>query len=220
MHTKLLNIFSLLIIFYSYGISAATATEYKILYLSTQSINIGGKDLKVGDVFKDEEDINWNSDEQYMRAKNVVSKKQRLFSASESKKSGTSSILDFLNSLYDMYIKNNHTSTRSIETVPVGELRDYLDDTFYFDEDIIVPTDLPTDSMSYFRMNLDGNKNEFVKLPSIDGSFLIDEKCLSTLLSHPLDEEITVTIEYINKGEILPITQTMLIVPFKIETEK
>lgn len=204
----------LFILFVLFFACKAHATEYKILYLNTKTIKIGGKKCRVGDVFDDKQTIVWTTTEQCMRAKNLVSKKQRLFTASESKDSGTKSIFEFLSNLYDMYIKNNHASTRSMETVPIDQLREYLDDTFYLDGEIVVPTDLPTDSESYFRMSSNELPGKYFQLPSTEGAFTIDGSSIQNLLAHPLDSEITITIEYIKNGEVLPVSDSMLIVPF------
>lgn len=212
---------SLIVIFlvFSFFTGQAWATKYKILYLSTSKIRIGGVDRKVGDVFDDKSKIDWQSNDQCIRAKNLESKKQRLFTASELKESDSNSLFDFLLKLYNMYVKTNHTSTRGMETVPVSELAEYLDDTFYLDEDIVVPTDLPTDSTHYFRMSTDCEPGTYVVLISSEGSFTIDETSINGLISHPLEDEITVTIEYVNDGEVFPITNSMLIVPFMKDEE-
>lgn len=195
------------------------ATKYKILFLSTAKIHIGGVDCKVGDIFDDRSHIDWTSSDQCMRAKNMESKKQRLFTASEIKESNSNNLFDFLQNLYNMYVKNNHTSTRGIETVPMDELKDYLDDTFYLYEDIVVPTELPTDSTHYFRMSTDSVPETYVVLTSNEGAFTIDETSINSLIAHTLVDEISVTIEYVNDGEVLPITNSMLIIPFIKEEE-
>ena len=54
--------------------TSAVADDYKILYLSTESIEIGGKTLRKGDTFGDQSVIKWTLASQSMRIKRINGK--------------------------------------------------------------------------------------------------------------------------------------------------
>lgn len=100
--------------------SSAFADDYKILYLSTETIKIGGKTLRKGDTFNDKAVIEWTLNSQSMRIKRINGKgvkikvvtkelmkglKQSTIAELEKQKSSTN---DYVN----QNIKKNHTSTR------------------------------------------------------------------------------------------------------------
>lgn len=98
-----------------YSASCVAKNAYfKIVKLSTPSIVIGGKTLKVGDKFCAGEEIKWTSDNQTFLAKNL--KNARLVRASKRlfNKKGR------IKSIYDLFIQYNKESTRGIfDTIPI-----------------------------------------------------------------------------------------------------
>ena len=103
--------------------TAAFADDYKILYLSTETITIGGKTLRKGDTFNDKAIIEWTRASQSMRIKRIngegvkikiVTKKlmkglkQPTIAELDKQKAST-------NGYADQNIKKNHTSTRAIK---------------------------------------------------------------------------------------------------------
>ena len=99
----------------------AYAEDYKILYLSTETITIGGKTLRVGDTFNDKAIIQWTLVSQSMRIKRINGKGVKIkvvtreLMKSLDKKQCIAE-LDKLQSSPNNYakqnIKDNHTSTR------------------------------------------------------------------------------------------------------------
>ena len=102
--------------------AVAFADDYKILYLSTETIIIGGKTLRVGDTFNDKSIINWTLASQSMRIKRINGKGVKIkvvtreLMKSLDKKKQCVAELDKLQSSPNSYvkqnIKDNHTSTR------------------------------------------------------------------------------------------------------------
>lgn len=101
-------------------VTSVFADDYKILYLSTENITIGGKTLRKGDTFNDKSIIEWTLNSQSMRIKRINGKgvkikvvtkelmkglKQSTIAELEKQKSSTN---DYVN----QNIKKNHTSTR------------------------------------------------------------------------------------------------------------
>lgn len=100
--------------------TSAYADDYKILYLSTETIEIGGRKLRKGDTFNDKATIKWTLASQSMRIKRikgngvkikVVTKelmkglKNQTIAELEQQKSSA-------NGYASQNIKKNHTSTR------------------------------------------------------------------------------------------------------------
>lgn len=102
--------------------SSAFADDYKILYLSTETIKIGGKTLRKGDTFNDKAVIEWTLQSQSMRIKRINGKGVKIkvvtrdLMKSLDKKKQCIAELDKLQSTPNNYmkqnIKDNHTSTR------------------------------------------------------------------------------------------------------------
>lgn len=102
--------------------AVAFADDYKILYLSTETIIIGGKTLRVGDTFNDKSIINWTLACQSMRIKRINGKGVKIkvvtreLMKSLDKNKQCVAELDKLqcspNSYAKQNIKDNHTSTR------------------------------------------------------------------------------------------------------------
>lgn len=88
-----------------------TAT-YKILRLTTPTINIGGKPLKVGDTFTGTKDINWTDQSQAMEVMDVdTHSKYKLSAKVFQTKGAVKTVMDFL-------LKTNQASSRDNEMAP------------------------------------------------------------------------------------------------------
>ena len=104
--------------------SSAFADDYKILYLSTETIKIGGKTLRKGDTFNDKAVIEWSLQSQSMRIKRINGKGVKIkvvtrdLMKSLDKKKQCIAEFDKLQSTPNNYmkqnIKDNHTSTRQV----------------------------------------------------------------------------------------------------------
>ena len=100
--------------------TSAVADDYKILYLSTESIEIGGKTLRKGDTFGDQSVIKWTLASQSMRIKRINGKGVKIKVVTKALrqdlKSQCMAELDRQQNPTSSYknqtIKDNHTSTR------------------------------------------------------------------------------------------------------------
>jgi hypothetical protein len=89
---------------------AQSIQTYQIKNLNTQTIEIGGKLLKVGDRFKDSEKIKWTSDDQVMEAVDSKNHEIHVFSASALRSKKASNVADYL-------VNINHASTRDLNSL-------------------------------------------------------------------------------------------------------
>lgn len=100
--------------------TTAWADDYKILYISTETIEIGGRKLRKGDTFSDKAVIKWTLATQSMRIKRVrgegVKIKVVTKELMKGQKQQTVAELDKQKATTNGYasqnVKKNHTSTR------------------------------------------------------------------------------------------------------------
>ncbi len=186
---------------------AAVGEPVKILFLNTPTINIGGKNLKVGDTFDDAATINWQSSKQAMKVQNLTTKKQQIIAARQAQKA---------KSLKDFFSKTNHLSTRGDGLMGIEGLEEYLNNTFYLLDPITIKSMLETNENSYFIATLHiGDMQQKVKLSGNSESFTIDKTILDGIEETNLPDEIHVSIYYHEDGEAEDelISDKMIIVP-------
>lgn len=148
------------------SVASMYADNYKILWMNTQNIKIGGRVCGVDSVFSDLSGIMWSKSGQAIKAQNLKTKEIAIFVEPEFKKHNSKSIVDY-------YIKTNHMSTRS--TPPTeDELKAQLSNTFYMLEEICIKGHAPIDSNQYYviKYEKDGNMIEKMLTANRD-SFVI-----------------------------------------------
>ena len=99
-------IFSVVVLF---AFSTTNAQNMTIKRLTTPTINIGGKTLKVGDSFSRQSVVNWANDKQAMIAQDAAGKMYRLAAASVQGKPGFS-----FEKLLGIQKNYQHLSTRAL----------------------------------------------------------------------------------------------------------
>lgn len=100
--------------------ASAWADDYKILYVSSETIEIGGKKLRKGDTFSDKAVIKWTIATQSMRIKRVRGEGVKIKVVTKELMKGlkqqTVAELDKQKATTNGYasqnVKKNHTSTR------------------------------------------------------------------------------------------------------------
>lgn len=96
------------------------ADDYKILYVSTKTIKVGGKTLVKGSIFNDKSVIQWTQATQSMRIKRIQGKEVKIKIVTREMMKGlkyqTIAELDKQqsspHSYFNQTVKKNHTSTR------------------------------------------------------------------------------------------------------------
>lgn len=113
----------------------ALADNFKILFLNTPTITIGGKQKKVGDTFSDTDKITWKDAKQAMKVEVVGKKQIKLVTGGQMKGQTT---------LKAYYAKSNQLSTR-------GSEEDSLDEIFTPD---LTSNDITPDTTIYLLDSL------------------------------------------------------------------
>ena len=93
-----------------FGVFPMLGQEMKIARLNTPSVNIGGKECKVGDTFTKASIVNWKDSKQVIIAKDPKGKLFRMSAAAANGKSGYS-----VEKLLGLEKSYKHLSSRSIE---------------------------------------------------------------------------------------------------------
>lgn len=200
---------SIVVLFIMVFVSSVVADNYMITRMNTQSIKIGHRICKVGDVFSDGSVIFWNKDKQAFKAKNMKTGKERVFVEPEFRNKKCKSIKDY-------FLKNNLLSTRGVHNL--NELSEALsENAFFLLDTICIESPIPMNNTDqyYIVYEVDGKvlkntlrneRNHFV----IDRSLLqIDDNINELILSvyfkrEGIDEDYHLTDSM--KISIIPIS--------------
>ena len=130
---------------------SATAQDFQILAVNTETIRIGNKNLKSGDVFNNTETIHWSNDRQAMKVLSLPDKKHFIFTSPDFKQNKAVSARDYL-------VQTHRLSTRgsgSLSTVArkIGERIYVIDET-------LVPIDYQPFESEYFFLSRNGRRDE------------------------------------------------------------
>ena len=128
---------------------SASAQDFKILFLNTETIRIGGKNLKKGDYFNQSDKIQWSNDEQAMRVLSLSDKKQFILVSNDFKERELKSAKDFM-------VKTHHLSTRGIGSLSTVARK--LGETIYVIDTTVVVVNYLPDASEYFFVTFDGSR--------------------------------------------------------------
>lgn len=177
------------------------ADDYKILQMNTPSIRIGNRVCKKGNVFSSSSVIHWTKSKQAFKAKNLKTKKIKLFAEPEFRANNCNTI--------DFFLKNNRTSSRS--GLDFEDMKEILSDTYYMIDTLSIESPaVPTTETQYFCISYIYNGQEHKERLSLSADGLI---IVRSMFPKKL-EEITVSVAYHKDGiaEDYPITDKMRIV--------
>ena len=182
--------------------------DYRILFLNTPSIVIGGKVLKVDDTFAGDAIIKWTSPKQAMRVLNTATGEQRVFVADDFSKANANSLQAYLS-------RTKRLSTDSAGAPAIASLAAYLNNRFYPLDRLDIATGVPTDARHYFFITYNFNGEEITKaVPNVDGTFTLT---LSTFYftGRKASDEVVVKVYYYDKDadRVTPVCENMRIVP-------
>ena len=117
--------------------------DYRILFLNTPSISIGGRTLKVNDTFSPGATIKWSSPRQAMRVADTTTGEQRTYTADEFSKLHATSLKNYL-------AQTKHTSVDASGRTALEQIGSYLNDRFYILDSLNIETGVTTDDDHYF----------------------------------------------------------------------
>lgn len=206
----------LLVVLMLLGINNAfgQSGKFRILYINTSSINIGDKELVVGDDFSGSAVIKWSSMEQAMRVSSLETGRQYVVTARSIKKK-KGSLLSYLTSQRSL-------STRPGKPATIVGLSNAIADTLHVLDRCEFHTTIPVDAKRFFYATYHRNGEVVNKiLPSIDGGFAIDrtlwtidgcanEPCTTTISIYYYDED---------KGEVTNVVDGVVVVPLKSKVD-
>lgn len=202
---KTITAFAVLLV----SVLAASADDFKILYLTSSDITIGGRTYKVGDTFAGNAAINWTAPRQAMKVLNTVTKKQSLVVAE--KYAGCKSA-----DMNSYFVQSKQLSTRQGELINTMELGIVLGDTHYMLDSISVRTSLPADADHFFFASYD-YKGETInkKLTCRDGELIFDRNLYSIdgKAIEPFDLVLSVWYMDRTAGNRTLVTDKMTILP-------
>lgn len=205
----------LLVISLTFSLMIANARTFEIKVLNTPTINIGGKNLKVGNRFDENAVINWSSNNQAMK---VLSDDNKIYVLSKGllSKHNSKTFADYITSIKSATVRNDGENF----PVTVADHRALLEGDFVLLDSINVKVGWRTNDSSYFEAtttNL-GEKNISFIITSMDNVLTITRNVFSQLSSDC--DYVILSINYIEKeyGETTPITDSMNIeiVPYNL----
>lgn len=183
------KIVSLLVVFATLIVNAE---NYTIKMLNTNTININGKELTVGDSFNEFAKIKWSSDNQAMK---VLSESNELIVVANKlfKKLGVKDFSDFISS-------NKAATVRSSNELPVT-IEDYMDifnGNFVLIDKIHIPISWKVDSLSFFTAEAKINGDIISKkIPHVKNELVIMPEFVRSFTEN---DSVQFTIRYVEKG--------------------
>lgn len=182
------------LLFMAVCLLTAGAETYQIKVLNTPTINIDGKELKVGDSFDSSATINWSSDRQAMK---VLSDKNKVYvmSGNLMAKHKVKTFSDYLSTVKSTTVRNDGENF----PVTVADHRAIFENDFVMLDSISIKVGWRTNESSYFEAhttNLGENNFSFI-IPSQDNILTVTRENFNNL---PVDcTHLTITIKYIEK---------------------
>lgn len=129
--------------------TTAVAEDFKILFVNTGTIRIGGKNLGRGDIFSDSENIAWINAKQAIKVLSMTSHKQYVFVSTDFAERKLKSAKDYL-------VKTNRLSTRGSGSL--SSVARQIGETLYVVDTTEVAISYEPDEAEYFFLLLDGNR--------------------------------------------------------------
>lgn len=182
--------------------TTAVAEDFKILFVNTGTIRIGGKDLERGDVFSDSDKIAWTDAKQAVKVLSMTSHKQYVFVSSDFNERKLKSAKDYL-------VKTNRLSTRGSGSLSsVGR---QIGETLYVVDSTSVSINYTPDESEFFFLLSNGSRH---KLEYQDGNLLFSpdiwdgaqESMTVDLYFRHSDNEEELVIEGLS---IIPLPETV-----------
>lgn len=197
------------VVFSLMSVFAASADNFKILYLTTPNITIGGKVYQVGDTFSGNASIRWSAPRQAMKVQNTTTKKQSLVVAE--KYTGIKSA-----DMNSYFVQSKQLSTRQGELINTLELGIVLSDTYYLLDPIELKTTLPVDDKHFFFASYDHNGETINKKLNCKEGILTFDRSLYSIDGNPIEPfDVTLSVWYMDAsaGKRTLVTDKMIIIP-------
>ena len=191
----------------------ANAANFKIIYMTTPGITIGGKKMKVGSIFSDKDKIEWTAERQAMKVMDTDTKKQSLIVAENYRQKGARNLSSYLKATKQL-------STRKGAFLNTLEMGSGLEEEYYLLDTLEFKTRLKTDERSFFYCSYEyGDETINKRLNSEEGRLIIDRSIymIDGEPIKPFDVELSIWYLDGEKGTSTLVKDTMLIKPTETE---
>lgn len=185
----------LLLLSLTLGINQMKADNFKVLFVNDATLKyVNGKNVKVGDIFSNIQDIQWEKDKQAVKAINMTTKKQTLFvGKSWIKKTG----LDAL--LHQRHLSTHDELNENAEPTLFDKLAKTFEDQYDLLDSVIVETQVDLSAKRYFQITYEYGDTRLTKKLSYSGKNIIIDTSIFNVDEEKLEpRDIMLTIDYIN----------------------
>ena len=190
-----------LLLLFSFGISYVHAGNFKVLFVNDASLKYTNGDVvKVGDIFKNAEDINWQKDKQAIKVFDLTTKKQKIFLGKEwTRKSGL-----------DALISQKHLSTNEAAGLPEDQQTPFMgifEDEYLLLDTIEIPVkeNIVLDDKSHFEATYDYGDTRLTKpLKQKDHAVILDKSIFAVDGKELEPRDFTISIDYISADIPIP----------------
>lgn len=180
------------------------AKDYRIVRLTTPTIEIGGKDRKNGDSFDSGEPIKWADPRQAMKVVDLSTGIQSLIVGEKAKSLKSGNLEEYL-------VKNRRMSSRDGMPDNIITLRAMLEKEKHFLIDTIeVATAIPTDANRFFYVSYNYNGEEINKrIANSNGHFFITHEIFTIDGRRNPPCDITLSLFYLDEttGRLSLVTE-------------
>jgi hypothetical protein len=185
----------LLLLSLTLGINQMKADSFKVLFVNDATLKyVNGKNVKVGDIFSNVQDIQWEKDKQAVKAINMTTKKQTLFvGKSWIKKTG----LDAL--LHHRHLSTHDELNENTEPTLFDKLAKTFEDQYDLLDSVIVETQVDLSAKRYFQITYEYGDTRLTKKLSHSGKNIIIDTSIFNVDEEKLEpRDVMLTIDYIN----------------------
>ena len=186
----------LLLLSLTLGINQMKADSFKVLFVNDANLKyVNGKNVKVGDVFSNVQDILWEKDKQAVKAINMATKKQTLFVGKNwIKKTGIDALL------HHRHLSTHDELDENAEATIFDKLARTFEDQYDLLDSIIVETQVELSAKRYFQISYEYGDTKLTKKLSRNGKNVIIDTSLFNVDGEKLDpRDVILTIDYINE---------------------
>lgn len=186
----------LLLLSLTLGINQMKADSFKVLFVNDATLKyVNGKNVKVGDIFSDVQDILWEKDKQAIKAINMETKKQTLFvGKSWIKKSGIDAMF------HHRHLSTHDELDENAEATIFDKLARTFEDQYDLLDSVMVETQVELSTKRYFQMTYEYGDTKLTKKLNHSGKNVIIDTSIFNVDEEKLEpRDVMLTIDYINE---------------------
>jgi len=172
------------------------ADSFKVLYVNDSNLKyVNGKNVKVGDIFSNVQDILWEKDKQAIKAINMETKKQTLFvGKSWIKKSGIDAMF------HHRHLSTHDELDENAEATIFDKLARTFEDQYDLLDSVMVETQVELSTKRYFQMTYEYGDTKLTKKLNHSGKNVIIDTSIFNVDEEKLEpRDVMLTIDYINE---------------------